>query len=192
VDLARFSRHSSRWESSTLGPGSTAVGITPHRFCIVPGAWIRQLSLSNATSGVAQRKTSTRKSVHLDQGTRLPPSSQARLFRDLRGRARARPKRDQLPEGSLRAGPAPRVEWTPRGFWQQAVPAVSSGRAPWVSRAPPPMRLRGRWWRRRARAFTSTRNPIAAELAGPVRPVRVAGAASRMRRDRRAPGDRLL
>src|SRR5437660_11150999 len=48
------------------GPGSTAVGITPHRFCIVPGARIRQLSLSNATSGGAPRETSTGKSVHLD------------------------------------------------------------------------------------------------------------------------------
>src|SRR5205085_2413294 len=60
-----------------MGPGSTAMGITPYRFCIAPGASIRQLSLSNASSGVAPRETSTGKSVHLDPATRLLLSSQA-------------------------------------------------------------------------------------------------------------------
>ena len=81
-----------------MGPGSTAMGITPYRFCIAPGASTRQLS--NATSGVAPRETSTGKSVHLDQGTRLLLGLQAGASGETRGGREPEAAKPTGPKGS--------------------------------------------------------------------------------------------
>jgi len=88
-----------------MGPGSTAMGITPYRFCIAPGASIRQLSLSNASSGVAPRETSTGKSVHLDPGTRLLLSSRPRASGDIHGQRETGYGESKLFRDILRASP---------------------------------------------------------------------------------------
>ena len=163
-----------------MGPGSTAMGITPYRFCIAPGAWIRQLSLSNASSGVAPRETSTGKSVHLDPGTRLLLSSRPRASGDIHGQRETGYGESKLFRDILRASPGVMG----RADASTLLTAGSVGVFGLRNVSLSSTASEAAW----GSVVTST---VAGWARRPVRPVRLAWAARRMLLNRRAPRDPL-